>query len=139
VILEERGNARAEARTVRAVRGIPVPAEPIFREPTQQSCRPAKVRGFVLSRTVASARAASKGYVLCLQCGKDVWAPNSVRHREACVGTHQTAAGREARSEEGSTAVPETSSNGSSFVSRLFCDEMLPDSDDFVRQGDGTS
>jgi hypothetical protein len=138
VILEERANAQAEARTLRAVRGITVPAEPIFREPTQVSCRPAKVRGFVLSRTVASAHAASKGYFLCLQCSRDVWAPNSVRSREACVCTQHTAAVREARSEEGSTAVPETSS-GYSFASRLFCDEMLPESDGFVQQGAGSS
>jgi hypothetical protein len=139
VILEERTNARAEARTLRAGRGIPVPAEPIFREPTQESCRPAKARGFVLSRTVAFARAASKGYDLCLLCGEDVWASNSVRHREACVRAQPTAADGEARSEEGNTAVPETLSKCSSFASRLFCDEMWPEADDFVQQGAGTS
>jgi hypothetical protein len=82
-----------EGQVLRAVQGIPIPTEAIFRKPAEPVTKPAKVEGFVISASLSpyhldASLPSRKGYVRCLACGADVWAPNSSRHRGVCAERH---------------------------------------------------
>lgn len=96
VLCRERKRAHHANFELQSVNGIRV-SEDLFAKPKQLKPKLAKIPGFVMSRTVllndpnrapelgASQRESGrKGYVRCLTCNEEVFAPNTRRHAKVC-------------------------------------------------------
>jgi hypothetical protein len=143
VLCDERARAQKEGLILRTVQGIPIPNEAIFRKPAEPVTKPAKVDGFVISASLsppygldASVPSRKKGYVRCLACGTDVWAPNSSRHRESCAKRYRPPGGSPCRGDglgrmatgaQGSCA--NIGLEEASLFRQLFCDETMFEND----------
>lgn len=98
VLLDARRTARLRNLTLTSINGLPV-EEVFFKD---QKCffpKPSKVTGFVMSNTVAmddpnyvpsredikrGVITGRKGYVRCVSCNAEVFAPNARAHSMAC-------------------------------------------------------
>lgn len=92
-LVQERKQAIRNGHTLKSICGVTISDEQVFSKPATPSCRAAKVEGFVMSPAGAAtshdndgaATKITKGYVRCLVCEQEVWAPNSSRHRSRCI------------------------------------------------------
>jgi hypothetical protein len=147
VLCDERTRALKDGHFLRTIRGISIPTEAIFRKPLEPVLRPAKIDGFVVSSSLCFSELDTdspqrKGYVTCLTCGVDVWAPNSSRHREICAKKQPNAAlVNTARSATRTVALNALGSaiNEVDSLDKLFCDEILPNDDGAGKFGAETS
>ncbi|CAN8073815.1 unnamed protein product [Agarophyton chilense] len=98
VLCKARQTAKEEGIKLVQVRDIVVD-ESVFKKPKSSSPKAAKVPGFVISRSVAlenpheapsdleknrGVKTGRKGYVRCLACNGEVYAPNAKHHAAAC-------------------------------------------------------
>ncbi|KAI0561074.1 hypothetical protein FGB62_93g021 [Gracilaria domingensis] len=99
VLCKARQRANEEGIKLVQVSGIAVD-ETLFKKPKSARPKAAKLPGFVISRTVTienpfeapsdfekkrGARTGRKGYVRCLACNTEVYAPNAKHHAAACT------------------------------------------------------
>jgi len=103
VLCEERLTASRAGAQLHILNGIEM-HEDLFAKPKVPVIKAAKLNGFVMSNTVlmdnplkaptlaqlkAGVRTGRKGYVRCLSCNAEVFAPNTKRHAQVC-GKSQT-------------------------------------------------
>jgi hypothetical protein len=146
-LCEERTRALKEGHFLQTIQGISIPTEAIFRKPLEPVLRPAKIDGFVVSSSLCfndldPDSPKRKGYVTCLACGVDVWAPNSARHREICAKNYLNAAlANTVHSATGTVVLNAfgSAANEVASLEKLFCDEILPDDDGAGKFGAETS
>lgn len=115
VLCAERKKASAEGIQLHTINGIEIHEE-LFAQPKVLVPKAAKIPGFVMSSTVlrenqykAPTRAQQnsgeasgrKGYVRCLACNTEVFAPNTRRHAKMCWYTAGKSSGP-----DGSTSLP---------------------------------
>eukprot|EP00178_Gracilaria_changii_P004322 TRINITY_DN167_c0_g1_i1.p1 TRINITY_DN167_c0_g1~~TRINITY_DN167_c0_g1_i1.p1 ORF type:complete len:237 (-),score=34.95 TRINITY_DN167_c0_g1_i1:791-1501(-) len=99
VLCKARQKANEEGIKLAQVSGIMID-ESLFKKPKSARPKAAKLPGFVISRTVTienpfeapndfekkqGARTGRKGYVRCLACNTEVYAPNAKHHAAACA------------------------------------------------------
>lgn len=98
VLRQERLYAKKEGLRLHTLNGIEIDDE-LFAQPKLPIKKFAKIPGFVMSNTVllgnphkaptlaeirAGQTAGRKGYVRCLSCNAEVFAPNTRRHMTVC-------------------------------------------------------
>lgn len=102
IILKERQKARRSYSPSFSVAGITVPTD-IFEVARRPKVQFAKINGFVLSASVArdnpmyaptndeierGIQVGRKGYVRCMRCNAEVFAPNARHHSLTCLYFH---------------------------------------------------
>lgn len=98
IISKARKKAEDEGILLNSISGIPIDEE-IFKKPKDAVPKPAKIPGFVISSTVdindpysapsakqqkMGIRTGKKGYVRCVSCNTEVYAPNAKHHAANC-------------------------------------------------------
>ena len=99
VLCRARRKAEDEGLTLHTICGLRI-EEDLFKKPKASRPKAAKLPGFVISSTVhiddprkaptvaekrLGVRTGRKGYVRCLACNAEVYAPNARHHAAVCV------------------------------------------------------
>lgn len=107
VILRARKKADDEGVKLLQIENIRFDEE-VFKKPKEVVPKPAKFPGFVISSTVdiddprrapaqiqqhSGTRAGRKGYVRCVYCNAEVYAPNAKHHAASCKKRSSTSGG----------------------------------------------
>lgn len=120
VLSKARKKADDEGLVLDTISGIPVDEE-VFKSPKDAVPKPAKISGFMISSTVdindpltapsvkqqrLGARLGRKGYVRCIYCNTEVYAPNAKHHAASCKNRQQDGS---KQNDSGTKATPSSS------------------------------